>query len=107
MDRSEKNFDILSIGHDDFNGELTHNVSAHPKVDRKTGEMLAFGYSGEEPVVHYSLINKERKVVSNLKIPITSPRMIHDFMITENYAIIPDLPLELRPDMAFKGKFIF
>jgi carotenoid cleavage dioxygenase-like enzyme len=33
IDRNEKNFDIKSIGHDDFNGQLKHNVSAHPKVD--------------------------------------------------------------------------
>lgn len=107
IDRTEKEFDIKSIGHDDFDGELKHNVSAHPKVDRKTGEMMAFGYDVEGGCVHYSLINKMRKVVSNLSIPITSPRMIHDFAITETYAIIPDLPMELRPDLCAQGKFIF
>lgn len=107
IDRNEKDFDIKSIGHDDFDGELKHNVSAHPKVDRKTGEMMAFGYDVINSCVHYSVINKLRKVVSNLTIPITSARMIHDFAITENYAIIPDLPMELRPDLCIKGKFIF
>lgn len=34
--------------------------------------------------------------------------MIHDFMITENYVIFPDLPLELNPPKAVKNKgFIF
>lgn len=66
IDRTQKEFDIKSIGHDNFDGELTHNVSAHPKVDRKTGEMMAFGYDVEGGCVHYSLINKLRKVVSNL-----------------------------------------
>ena len=33
--------------------------------------------------------------------------MIHDFAITENYVIFPDMPLEFRPDLIFKGKFIF
>jgi 9-cis-epoxycarotenoid dioxygenase len=107
IDRNEKNFDIKSIGHDDFGGGLTHNVSAHPKVDRKTGEMMAFGYDAEKALIHYSLINKNRKVVSNLKIPISSPRMVHDFAITENYVILPDNPMELRPDMCLQGKFIF
>ena len=60
VDQNEKKFDILSIGHDDFNGQLTHNVSAHPKVDQKTGEMMAYGYDVEKAVIHYSLIDKNR-----------------------------------------------
>ena len=107
VNQSEKNFDILSIGHDDFDGQLKHNVSAHPKVDRKTGEMLAFGYNVEKALIHYSLINKNRKIVSSLDVPISSARMIHDFAITENYVIFPDCPLEFRPDLTFKGKFLF
>ena len=34
--------------------------------------------------------------------------MIHDFLITENYVIIPDLPLEFNPPKAVKNKgFVF
>jgi len=61
--------------------------------------MMAFGYDveggkvGKEGAIHYSVINKDRKVTSNVTIPISSPRMIHDFAITENYAIFPDLPM--------------
>jgi 9-cis-epoxycarotenoid dioxygenase len=76
--------------------------------------MMAFGYNveagkgGKEGAIHYSVINKDRKVTSNVTIPISSPRMIHDFAITENYAIFPDLPMEMRPDLMIKeSKFIF
>lgn len=41
-------------------------------------------------------------------IPITGPRMVHDFMMTKNHIIIPDSPMELRPDICInEGKFIF
>ena len=33
--------------------------------------------------------------------------MIHDFAVTENYVVIPDLPMEFRPDLVMKGNFIF
>jgi carotenoid cleavage dioxygenase-like enzyme len=43
-----------------------------------------------------------------MKVPITSPRMIHDFPMTAEYVIIPDLPLEFKPKEAMKeGKFAF
>jgi 9-cis-epoxycarotenoid dioxygenase len=104
VDRNEKQFDIKSIGFDDFGGQLTHNVSAHPKVDRKTGELLCFGYGLDDGkgVIYYSLFNKDRKLTLKTQIPITSPRMVHDFIITANHIIIPDSPMELRPDLTVK-----
>tara|TARA_B110000285_G_C14934775_1_gene519039 strand:- start:78 stop:254 length:177 start_codon:yes stop_codon:yes gene_type:complete len=58
---------------------------------------MAFGYDREIPVVHYSLFDKDRKMLSSIKIPIESIRMLHDFSATENYVIIPDLPMESNP----------
>lgn len=96
------NFDVKSIGHDNFDGDLTHNVSAHPKVDMRTGELLTFGYSNFEPYLYYSAFNEKRERTASTKVKISSPRMIHDFSITENYIIFPDLPLEVRGDLAIR-----
>lgn len=65
---------------------------------------MAFGYDRIEPIVHYSLFDKERKLLSYIKIPITSIRMLHDFSATENYIIIPDLPMEANPKNCVKDK---
>ena len=108
VDKNSELFDIKSVGYDDFNGKLSHNVSAHPKVDNRTGHFMAFGYSREMPVVHYSVFDKNRELVTNINIPIASIRMLHDFAITENFSIIPDLPLENNPKNCVKdGKFIY
>lgn len=56
------------------------------------------------PVLRYSVLNKDRMIKSKLKIPITSPRMIHDFLISENHVIFPDLPLEANAKEAIKNK---
>lgn len=82
---------------------MTHAVSAHPKVNYKTGEFCAFGYDLERPVLHYTLFNSKRKMINKMDIKITSMRMIHDFPITENHVIFPDLPLEFRPDRVIRG----
>lgn len=106
--QTEKGFDIKSIGQDNFDGELKHNVSAHPKVNAKTGEFYCFGYSMEKPLVHYTLFDKNRRVLNSMDIKIRSMRMIHDFPITDNYIIIPDLALEFVPEKAMKeGCFVF
>ena len=109
VEESEKNFDIKSIGYDNFEGQLNHNVSAHPKVDARTGDLYAFGYNFEKPILHFSVFDKNRHCnLKNQKIKITSPRMIHDFCITENHIIFPDLPMEVNGEKAVRNnKFIF
>lgn len=104
-----QDFDIKSVGYDDFDGQLKHNVSAHPKVCPLSGDLYAFGYDMNQGALHFSVIDKHRRIlVSDQIIKITSPRMIHDFMITENYVIFPDLPMEFNPPKAVKNKgFVF
>src|SRR5262249_29418722 len=41
-------------------GSLSHNFTAHPKVDAATGEMLFFGYRvARQPYVQYSVASKD------------------------------------------------
>lgn len=69
---------------------------------------MALGYGRYDSVIHYSLFDKDRKLLSYIQIPITSVRFLHDFAATENYVIIPDLPMEQNPDHCVKGnKFIY
>jgi len=71
-------------------------------VNQKTGEFFVFGYSTEKPVIHYTLFDKNRKMVNKLDVQITSKRMIHDLAITENFVIFPDLPMEFGPEKVIR-----
>ena len=88
-------FDLLSHGYDTFNGQLKHAMSAHSKVDRSTGELFVFSADMEKPKAFCSVFDAERNLKNSFEVPLSSVRIIHEFLITSKYAIIPDLPLEI------------
>lgn len=84
---------LETVGEHDFDGTLTHNFTAHPKVDAQTGEMMTFGYSPFPPYLTYSVVSPEGKAVHTKEITLPKGIMMHDCAITANYTIFPDLPL--------------
>jgi carotenoid cleavage dioxygenase len=74
-------------------------VSAHPKVDDATGEMLFFNYSKEAPYMHYGVVDDNDALVHYVDVPLPGPRLPHDMAFTENYAILNDLPMFWAPEM--------
>ena len=54
--------------------------------------MLFFGYSPMAPYLRYSEVNAAGELVHSTEIDIPAPVMMHDFVITENYAIFLDAP---------------
>ncbi|KAG5539063.1 hypothetical protein RHGRI_019574 [Rhododendron griersonianum] len=89
--------DLQTLGMFDYDKRLAHSFTAHPKVDPFTGEMFTFGYSTTPPYITYRVISKDGFMQDPVPITISEPIMMHDFAITENYAIIMDLPLYFRP----------
>ncbi|OMP10070.1 Carotenoid oxygenase [Corchorus olitorius] len=96
--------DLQTLGMLDYDKRLTHSFTAHPKVDPITGEMFTFGYSHEPPYITYRVISKDGFMHDPVPITISEPIMMHDFAITENYAIFLDLPLYFRPKEMVKEK---
>ena len=89
--------DPLTLESKGYMTQYAGKVTAHPKLDPETGEMAWFGYSvGEMPfsnTVSYGVTDATGKVVrrDNFEAPYSS--MVHDFMVTRNYALFPILPL--------------
>ncbi|CAM6098477.1 unnamed protein product [Calypogeia fissa] len=93
----------------DYDGKLKHPFTAHPKVDPDTGEMFTFGYQIEAlPYITYRVISKDGVMGDPVTISPSGPIMMHDFAITENYAIFMDHPLYFNPkDMVRKEQDAF
>jgi carotenoid cleavage dioxygenase-like enzyme len=88
-------------GKEDFNGGFPSDwgVSAHPKVDERTEEMLFFNYSKKAPYMHYGVVDRNNDLVHYTEVPLPGPRLPHDMAFTRNYAILNDFPLFWDPEM--------
>ncbi|CAF2263721.1 unnamed protein product [Brassica rapa] len=96
--------DLQTLGMMDYDKRLTHSFTAHPKVDPTTGEMFTFGYSQTPPYLTYRVISEDGFMHDPVPITISEPIMMHDFAITETYAIFMDLPMHFRPKEMVKEK---
>ena len=99
---------LETVGIYDFQGKLTVPFTAHPKVDRGTGEMLFFGYSSfAQPYLHYGIVSAEGDITHLVPIDLPTGVMMHDFAITEHFTIFMDLPLVFSFPLALQGTMPF
>lgn len=101
-------FSAQTRGKEDFNGGFPGQwgVSAHPKIDDRTGEMLFFNYSKDAPYMHYGVVDEKNDLAHYVDIPLPGPRLPHDMAFTENYAILNDFPLFWDPEALKKDAHI-
>lgn len=97
-----------TLGKEDWNGRFpwTWGVSAHPKVDDRTGELLFFNYSTEAPFMHYGVVDEKNDLVHYVDVPLPGPRLPHDMAYTENYVILNDFPLFWEPEALAQGAHV-
>ncbi|MEO8112950.1 MAG: carotenoid oxygenase family protein [Phenylobacterium sp.] len=83
-------------------------VTAHPKIDPKTGEMVWFGYGvGDMPLsagMSYGVTDATGQVVRRDDFQAPFASMVHDFMVTENHVLFPILPLTASLERAMTGR---
>lgn len=89
-----------TLGKETWNGGFPFDwgVSAHPKVDERTDELLFFNYSKSAPYMHYGVVDKNNDLVHYVDVPLPGPRLPHDMAFTRNYVILNDFPLFWEPE---------
>ncbi|MEO6387443.1 MAG: carotenoid oxygenase family protein [Croceibacterium sp.] len=91
----------------DFYGKLrSETFTAHPRVDPATGELFFFGYEAGGLCtrdVAYGIADATGKLVSEQLFEQPYCASIHDFVITEKYAIFPIFPTTADLDRMIAG----
>jgi carotenoid cleavage dioxygenase-like enzyme len=82
--------DLSTVGPYDFGGKLKTVMTAHPKIDRRTGEMLFISNAPVPPHLTLHRVAANGELVHSEVIPGSGPSVIHDFAITKNYVIFAD-----------------
>jgi carotenoid cleavage dioxygenase-like enzyme len=67
--------------------ELGMSVTAHPKIDGRTGQMLIHGYGVIDPLLQLYVVEPDGKASLAEQVEAPYATMMHDFAITENYVI--------------------
>ncbi|MEO6185063.1 MAG: carotenoid oxygenase family protein [Steroidobacteraceae bacterium] len=81
-----------------FNGQMNSaTFTAHPKIDSKTGNLVAFGYEAKgfntDDINVFEFTPAGKKVWEAwVKVPYVG--MLHDFAVTENYIVFYAIPLQ-------------
>ena len=80
----------------DFDGKLQGPMTAHPKIDPETGELLFFGYSPFPPYLRYYVASADGKITRSEEIDVPVPTMMHDFIATRDHIIFMVFPATFR-----------
>jgi carotenoid cleavage dioxygenase-like enzyme len=100
--------DPISLESRGYLEQYRGRVTAHPKIDPETGEMVWFAYSaGEIPLnatVSFGTTDAAGVVTRRDDFEAPYCSMIHDFMITRRHALFPILPLSGSLERAMRGQ---
>lgn len=84
---------LETLGRWDFHGKWTaDSMSAHPKIDPITGDMIAYSYQAKGPLsddIAVYTINPQGHIVNEVWLKSPYLGIIHDIAITQKYILIP------------------
>jgi carotenoid cleavage dioxygenase len=102
-------YELETIGRNDFFGTLPGAFTAHAKFDPDTAELHAMAYCvprwGDR--VQYLVVGADGRVRRSAFIQLPGITMLHDIAISGRYALLFDQPVTVDFDLAFSGYFPF
>lgn len=96
--------DLSTMGTYDFGGALVGSMTAHPKVDPVTGELVFFGYSPVAPYLRVHTADADGTLTWSTEVALPGPVMMHDFVVTETMVVLFDLPAVFDVHALLRGE---
>ncbi len=97
--------DLATLGRETYGGDLPAGMTAHPKIDPRTGELVVFCYHLTAPHLTWSVVGPDGTVTRPPTVVdgVDRPVMIHDMALTETYVVLVLAPLFFDLTAAFRG----
>jgi len=98
--------DLRSLDSKGYVRPYKGNVTAHPKLDPVTGEMVWFAYGVGAPLsagMSYGVTDASGTVTRRDDFQAPYAAMVHDFMVTQNHVLFPVMPLSASLQRAMTG----
>lgn len=97
---------LESHGAWDFYGKLKTTMTAHPKVDQGTGEMVFFAYMADGPFtagMGLYKVDADGFMTESHAFEAPYAAMVHDFVVTQSHILFPIMPLTGDLERAMAG----
>lgn len=96
---------LETVGRETFGGTLPAGMTAHPKIDPRTGEMVTFCYVFDAPYLTWSVIGADGTVTRppTAVDGLDQAVMIHDMALTSRYIVLVLAPLVFDIARIFDG----
>jgi carotenoid cleavage dioxygenase len=98
---------LKTLGRYEFGGKLrSETFAAHVRVDPVSGEMFFFGYEADglgSTKVAFGIVNRAGELIREQWFDAPYCAMMHDFAITEHYALFPIYPTTCDADRVKAG----
>lgn len=115
LEEGHKPFEVDPVslaprGYRDYGNQQLSRMTAHPKLDPETGELVCFAYGNDGPLsagMAYYVIDKHGKLTRFDRFQAPYAAMVHDFLVTRDFVLFPIMPLTASMERAMSGKPAF
>ncbi len=95
--------ELETLGASRYHPGSVNGMTAHPKIDTQTGEMMSFRADWTKPFLRYCVTDPNGTPSIDIDIEMSSPSVMHDMAITATHSIFLDLNVGYDFSMLSRG----